>query len=84
MVLINDKDGEKIMDELKELFKKKIIWQEVEPGGVEFTAEVGGTKCELRMNDFPDEPLYTIKYKGKQMDFDDATDIWEIPSIAEN
>lgn len=69
------------MHDLKELFKKKIIWQEVTSGGVEFIAEVDGIKCELRMNDFPDEPLYTIRYKGMQMDFNDAPSIWDIPSI---
>ncbi len=69
------------MDDLKELFNVEIIWKEVTPGGVEFIAEINGEKYELRMNDFPDEPLYTISYKGMELDFDDAPKIWKIPPL---
>jgi hypothetical protein len=34
--------------------------------------------CYLRMNDFPDEPLWTLYFKGKKIDFDDKPDWWKI------
>jgi hypothetical protein len=35
-------------------------------------------ECYLRMNDFPDEPLWTLFYKGDSIDFDDTPSIWHI------
>jgi hypothetical protein len=69
------------MDSLEKLFKKKIVWHEKEVGGIDFFAVVEGERCELRMNDFPDEPLYTLKYRGSTTDFDDAPDNWVIPKL---
>jgi hypothetical protein len=34
--------------------------------------------CYLRMNDFPDEPLWTLFYKGDSIDFDDTPSVWKI------
>ena len=34
--------------------------------------------CYLRMNDFPDEPLWTLFYKGDSIDFDDTPSVWSI------
>jgi hypothetical protein len=38
-----------------------------------------GEKCELKMNDFPDEPLYTLVWRGERIDFDDAPSSWVLP-----
>jgi hypothetical protein len=40
---------------------------------------VGGEKCQLLMNDFPDEPLYTLKWRGTSLDLDDSPPSWKIP-----
>ena len=69
------------MKKLEKLLEMKIVWREVIPGGVEFIAEVNGEKCHLKMNDFPDQPLYTLTYKGRQVSFDDAPKIWQFPEI---
>jgi hypothetical protein len=69
------------MDDLKKLFERKIRWQNVKDSGVEFIAEVDNEKCILRMNDFPDEPLFTLIYKGNQIDFDNRPALWEIPFL---
>ena len=34
--------------------------------------------CYLRMNDFPDEPLWTLFYKGETKDFNDTPALWKI------
>jgi len=69
------------MDNLKELFSKEIVWKAVTDDSVDFEAEIAGFKCGLRINDFPDEPHYTIFYKGMEQDFDDAPKIWKIPPL---
>jgi hypothetical protein len=35
-------------------------------------------ECYLRMNDFPDEPLWTLFYKGESIDFNDTPFVWKI------
>lgn len=35
-------------------------------------------ECYLRMNDFPDEPLWTLYYKGESIDFNDTPIFWTI------
>jgi hypothetical protein len=62
-----------------EVLKAQVVWQEVTPGGVEFVAEVRGHPCKLRMNDFPDEPLYTLSVGGNKIDLDDAPAGWAFP-----
>ena len=73
------KISENLLDQLKKLFNREIIWRKAQPSGKGFIAEVDGEKCKLRINDFPDEPLYTLIYKGIEYDFDDAPEIWKIP-----
>jgi hypothetical protein len=34
--------------------------------------------CYLRMNNFPDEPLWTLFYKGESISFDDTPSVWNI------
>jgi hypothetical protein len=70
---------ENLVEDLKALFSKEIIWKAITDNGVDFEAEIDGFKCGLRINDFPDEPHYTIFFKGMQLDFDDAPKIWKIP-----
>ncbi len=67
------------MSELEFLFAEQINWQFANSGRVEFYAYVNHEKCELRMNDFPEEPLYTLTFKGQSVDFDDCPKIWSLP-----
>jgi hypothetical protein len=62
-----------------EVLSAHVAWKEVHPGGVEFVAQVRGYSCNLRMNDFPDERLYTLTVSGESMDLDDAPPGWEFP-----
>jgi len=62
---------------IADLLKENIIWQRVNVG--EFISSVDKVECRLRMNDFPDEPMYTLMFKGESIDFDDKPANWEIP-----
>jgi len=67
------------MEELKRLFTQKIVWKRSMKSNVEFIACIDGEESTLRINDFPDEPFFTLIFKGNGYDFDDAPKLWEIP-----
>jgi hypothetical protein len=67
------------MDDISSLFKEQINWQCVKLGRSKFYASVDGERCELRMNDFPEEPLYTLTFRGQSIDFDDRPKTWTLP-----
>ncbi len=35
-------------------------------------------ECWLQMNDFPDEPLWTLFFKGEKKDIEDTPLLWKI------
>jgi hypothetical protein len=67
------------MNDISSLFKKRINWRVMQTGKAEWYADIDGERGELRMNNFPDEPLYTLTYKGNTVDFDDKPMIWIVP-----
>lgn len=64
---------------IEDLFLRKIVWREETKRGVQFYAYVDGELCQLRMNDFPQEPLYTVTWKDFSVDLDDRPNGWIIP-----
>lgn len=54
----------------KDLLRLHIRWKKLAPGRWE--ARVTETVCTLTMNDFPEEPLYTVRVAGQSLDLDDA------------
>jgi len=48
-------------------------------GEPEWYAFLSGEMCELILNDFPNEPLYTLKWRDESVDLDDAPACWVIP-----
>ena len=47
-----------------------------------FEAEVEGSRWTIRLNDFPDEPCYTLLINGDYMThFDDWPAIWKRPEF---
>jgi hypothetical protein len=66
-------------EKIRALFAVPVRWHEVESGGNEFMSVVNGQTCKLRINDFPDEPLYTLTIDGEHYDFDDKPSTWIIP-----
>lgn len=55
-----------------------VPWQTAAgPSGIEFEATVSGAQWLIRMNDFPDEPLYTLLIDGAEvLHFDDWPGFW--------
>ncbi|CAN5220091.1 hypothetical protein BH18ACI2_BH18ACI2_03530 [soil metagenome] len=51
---------------------ERITWHKTADPKHPFAAEVEGEKCLIRLNDFPDEHLYTLLVNGVEVtDFDD-------------
>lgn len=68
-----------MVQDISSLFQKPISWHSTKPGSVEFYAYVDGERCELCLNDFPDEPLCTLTFRGQSMSFDDRPRSWSLP-----
>lgn len=56
-------------------------WRRVAPGS--WLTSFAGEDCSLTMNDFPDEPLYTVRAFGESVDLDDPPIAWtlEMPEL---
>lgn len=64
---------------IEDLLTREILWKEETPGGTQFYAYVEGHLCQLTMNDYPDEPLYTLKWDDHELDLDDKPCCWQLP-----
>ncbi len=60
----------------KELLLLPIRWRKLRDGT--WSARVGDQDCLLRMNDFPEEPLYTVIAGPSSLDIDDVPRNWTI------
>ena len=66
----------KVTDYLSE----KIVWRKTADPKRPYMAEVEGEKCVIRLNDFPDEHLYTLIVNEVEVaDFDDWSAQWRRP-----
>ncbi len=63
---------------IRKLLSEKISWIE-KSGKAKWWASCLGKKCELTMNNFPEEPLYTVRCDGESMDIDDLPPNWSVP-----
>lgn len=56
---------------------EKIVWRTTGDTDYPFTADYEGERCVLRLNDFPDEHLYTLIVDNEEIaDFDDWSEEW--------
>jgi hypothetical protein len=65
------------MIKLEDFLLKRIKWSKKE----ECLYEPSNRKIEglyLRLNDFPEEPMFTVLYKGLELDIDDKPKRWAI------
>jgi hypothetical protein len=53
-----------MVQDIGSLYQKQTSWHATKPGSVEFYAYVDGERCELCLNDFPEEPLYTLTFRA--------------------
>lgn len=64
---------------INRLLWKKMKWAPIQESQRDFVSEsYSKEECYLRMNDFPDEPLWTLFYKGETKDFNDTPPLWKI------
>lgn len=56
----------------------KIKWNKVEDAEYPFMAHLNGHNLQLRVNDFPEEPFFTLIVDGEcKEDLDDWPETWE-------
>jgi hypothetical protein len=58
---------------------EEVFWRKLGPDSVEYEATVQGRACRLRMNNFPEAPLYTLIVGIEWIDLDDAPKSWHFP-----
>lgn len=63
---------------LQEIFNTELNWKRSNHPDYKLETSYGDITIYLRMNDFPDEPLFTIFAAGFCEDFDDEPRIWTI------
>ncbi len=64
--------------ELEKFFRHDLVWAKTDDPAFPWQALFKGNACRLRMNDFPEEPQYTLLVAGKEMgDFDDWPPCWK-------
>jgi hypothetical protein len=62
------------------VYNKLITWEESEDVDFPYKADVDGIRWRLRINDFPDEPLFTLFIENQEWGhFDDLPPTWSIP-----
>jgi hypothetical protein len=50
------------------LSDEKIAWRSTGGGEIPYEATVGGRRLQVRVNDFPAEPLYTLLVDGVEVE----------------
>lgn len=63
---------------IENLLEAEISWLE-EVGGSGWLGLFNGEKCKIKMNDFPEEALYTLTCEGLSLDFDETPKKWKFP-----
>lgn len=61
---------------IKKYFDQVIRWKKHGQDTVYWFSEIGGDLVFLRMNNFPEEPLYTFISKSEVRDFNDLPEKW--------
>ncbi len=75
---------EKVSDEMATSMNpmlRRVLWAETSDTHFPYTAQVGGERWTLRINDFPDEPLYTL-FVGQRplQDIEEWPSTWVRPT----
>ena len=66
-----------MMKKIEDITKEKILWNQKE-GKVFYTSSYEKEHCYLRMNNFPEEVLFTFFFYGETLEIDDAPTNWTI------
>ena len=67
------------MKTIKQVLKEKTVWRKKHKEDTFFISDTYPEEvCNLTMNDFPDEPMWTLKFYDESIDFDNNPKNWEI------
>lgn len=68
-----------IFKKINRLLSELLVWMPIDGDDRKFiTSKYDPNECWLQMNDFPDEPLWTLYYKGEEKDIEDTPTLWKI------
>lgn len=67
------------MIDAKAFLALALNWQKTEESPYVFATTVRGEVIKLRLNDFPEEPLCTLIFGGREVDLDDLGPNWTLP-----
>jgi len=68
-----------IMEKINQILTDSIKWiPDLESNVIFISEKYSKNECYLQMNDFPDEPMWTLFYKGESIDFDNKPKNWKI------
>lgn len=63
---------------IRNLLVRNIRW--IKPvGSPRWISTFAGDRCELSLNDFPEEAMFTLYWRGEQVDFDDTPQSGVVP-----
>jgi len=69
-----------MVTEVKDYLDVSVVWEKSADPEYPYRAEIEGEQCLVRLNDFPDEQLYTLLADGVAVaDFDDWPSNWVRP-----
>jgi len=63
---------------LKDIQETKITWVASKDNPATFEAVFNGEQVRLRINDFPDEPLYTLFIRDEAIDIEERPRVWHL------
>ena len=68
-----------IFKKINRLLYEPLTWDPIDNEETKyFTIKYSKDECWLQMNDFPEESLWTLFYKGKSIDIEDTPIFWKI------
>lgn len=65
-------------DFLKDIEQAKLTWIAIKDAPAMFEAAFAGEYIKLRLNDFPDEPLYTVFIRNEPIDIEERPRGWHL------
>lgn len=64
--------------DISNVFKQNLVWVKTEDVDFPYETKVKDVLWQIRLNDFPEEPLYTLCIQGNPLfDFDDWPHNWQ-------
>lgn len=68
-----------LLKKINRITVEKLEWIFLEEDDRKFiSTSYPQSECWLQMNDFPEEPLWTLYYKGETKDIEDTPTLWKI------